>query len=162
MQQIDCLGDSNNQIRAAAANAVQIILQQWLAATLSKLAVAWTHRNYKVKEGAMAAVTAVIANRPVAISLPDHWDTLVLAPALQLLADPHRYFFMLLMSYFGLCFTLLSQTHHCQLCCTAFNFQLVTCITCCALCNLTPCQVSTGTLWCCLHCSQLVTLIGAL
>lgn len=112
MHQIDCLGDSNNQIRGAAANAVQSILQQWLAATLPKLAVAWTHRNYKVKEGAMAAVTAVIADRPVAISLPDRWDTLVLAPALQLLGDPHRCFSKQCCPYLGLCCVLLCHDYH--------------------------------------------------
>ena len=91
MLQIDCLGDSNSQTLEAAANVVQIILQQWdLRTALPKLAPAWVHRNYKVKQGVMGTVTAVIAVKPVAVSLPDRWHSLVLEPAIQLLEDPHR------------------------------------------------------------------------
>ena len=93
LQQVDCLGDPNSQVKEAAAAVLTAAMQQWdLPSSLQKLSLAWTHHSYHVKQGAMACATAVIASKPVAISLPDQWQTLVLKPAAQLLDDPHRCF----------------------------------------------------------------------
>lgn len=91
VKQIDALGDANHQIREIASSALQQVLQQWtLPIALPELALAWVHRNYLVKEGAILLVTATIKANPVAITVPAQWQHLVLQPAVKLLGDPHR------------------------------------------------------------------------
>lgn len=89
--QVDRLGDAKQQVRNAAATALQTIMQSWgLQVVLPMLASTWGHRNPRVKQGTLQAVTDTIMAMPVALSLPAAWVQLVLQPATKLLDDANR------------------------------------------------------------------------
>lgn len=89
--QVERLGDAKQQVRDAAAAALQAILSSWgLQTVLPMLTSAWAHRNPRVKQGTLQVVTETITVMPIALSLPATWLQLVLQPAAKLLDDPNR------------------------------------------------------------------------
>ena len=95
--QVDRLGDAKQPVRDAVAATLQTLLQVWgLQPVLPMLTFSFAHRNPRVKQGTLQAMTAAITVMPVALSLPATWLQLVLQPAAKLLDDPNRCAFEIL------------------------------------------------------------------
>ena len=78
-------------VRDVASAALQAIMQSWGAETaVAKLDFSWIHRNARVRQSVLQAMTAAIAAMPVALSMPGSWPELVLQPTAGLLEDPIR------------------------------------------------------------------------